>query len=82
MNMDRAVLMGYLAEARQKKNSLAVKIAGALRSVQVLLAGAAVRKIEEIDIEAAALNLDEAVGLKKEFLAACETIAKLEKELS
>lgn len=81
MNQERAILKGRLAEQKEKKTSLVAGIHANLSAVQTFLAGWRIRKIEEIDIDSAHLNLQEAARQKGELAEVREKIKTLEAEL-
>jgi hypothetical protein len=81
MNTERAILKGHLADFKMKKMELETSISANIRSVQNFLAGASVRPLAEIDVEAALVNLKEAVAQKHELADILEKIRRTEQEL-
>lgn len=81
MNQERARIKSQLAELKENRMRLMTAIQANLGIVKNILAGYKVRKIEEIDIEAAHLSLSEATGQKKELMQVRKDIATLEAEL-
>ncbi len=81
MNLERAALKGYLSEFKMRKMELETSISANIRSVQNFLAGANVRPIADIDVDAALANLKEAAGQKRELAEVLEKIRRTEKDL-
>ncbi len=82
MNQERAIMKGHLAELKPQKIDLAGKITANLRAVKNALAASAVTPIGQLDIEGAAVHLNEAVELKARYLDVCSHIETLERELA
>lgn len=81
MNEERAILKGYLAEAKQEKMKLETEISSRIRSVRTLLAGFEFKPISRVDIEGASAILVECVNLKRQLTEVSERIDKLREDL-
>ena len=82
MNMERTIMQGHMANLKPQKNELAGRITANLRAVKNALAASAVTPIDQLDIEGAAVHLNEAASLKTEYLEVCRKIIALERELA
>lgn len=81
MNLELSIIKGRIAELKPRKNELAGMIAANIRAAKTILAASAVTPIDRLDIEGAAIQLQEAQGLKAQYLEVCRDIATLEQEL-
>ncbi len=81
MNTEIAALKGHLADLKMRKMDLDLKIDANIKAAKALLAASAIKPIERIDVEGAAINLNEAAALKKEREKVIADIAKIEQEL-
>jgi hypothetical protein len=81
MNTERAILKGELSDLKARKMQLATACDANIQAVRNFLAGASVRPIGDIDVDAALVNLQEAARQKKELLEVTAKIARIEKEL-
>ena len=82
MNTEIAALKGHLSDLKMRKMDLELKIDANIKAAKQLLAASAIKPIDQIDIEAAVVNLKEAVALKRERAEAISNIEKIEQELS
>lgn len=82
LNDERAILMSHLSGLKDRMRDLSLRIDGNLKATKALLATSAVKPIEQIDIEAAAVNLKEAVTLKEQRRQVIIDIKKIEQELA
>lgn len=82
MNTEIAALKGHLADLKMRKMDLDLRIDANIKAAKALLAASAIRPIDTIDVEGAAINLAEATALKKERAKVMGDIAKIEQELS
>ena len=81
MNTERAILKGHLADFKMRKMELETSISANIRSVQHFLAGANVRPIADIDVDAALVNLKEAARQKIELADVLGKIRTIQQEL-
>jgi hypothetical protein len=81
MNTERAILKGELSDLKVKKMKLATTCDANIQAARNFLAGASVRPIVDIEVEAALVNLQEAAAQKKELLEITAKIERIEKEL-
>ena len=81
INMERQVLKGQLSDLKMKKMKLETSIAANLKAVKMILAGAAITPIAQIDIEGALVNLKEAAAQKRELTQVIKDIEIIEAEL-
>ncbi len=82
MNTERAILKGELSDLKVRKMQLATACDANIQAARNFLAGASVRPINDIDVEAALINLQQAAGQKKELIEIAAKIARIEKELA
>ena len=81
MNTERAILKGELSDLKQRKMKLATACDANIQAAKNFLAGASVRPINEIEVDAALINLQEASRQKKELLEVTGKIERIEREL-
>ena len=81
MNTERAILKGELSDLKQQKMKLATACDANIQAARNFLAGATVRPINEIEVDAALVNLQEAARQKRELLEVDSKIARIEREL-
>lgn len=79
---ERLILKGALSDLRRQKMKLETAIDANVRAVKNALAGSTFKKIVEIDIEGALINLEEAAAQKKALLGVIGQMAKVEKDLA
>lgn len=82
MNIEIAALKGHLADLKALKLDLDLKIDANIKAAKALLSASAIRPIDQIDVEGASVNLQEAVAMKKERAKVLEKIAAIEMELA
>lgn len=82
MNTERAILKGELSDLKVRKMQLAAACDANIQATRNFLAGASVRPINEIDVDAAVVNLQEAARQKKELAEIVAKIARIERELA
>jgi len=73
---ERLILKGQLSDLKMKRMGLEVAADANIKSAKAALAFAGIRKINEIDVETALVNLKEAAAQKVELT---EVIAEIEK---
>jgi hypothetical protein len=78
---EKQIRLGRMAELKNKKNDLSLRIRGNIRSVQTLLATASVDPIQEVDIPSAAASMSQATGDYYEYVEILRQITALEREL-
>jgi len=81
MNLERAALKGELAGLKENKTSLVLKIDANIRAAKALLSMSAIKPIDEIDVDGAAVQLSEASALKVKLSGVVAKITAIEKEL-
>jgi len=74
-------LKGALAEKKQVRMDLSVRIDAKVKAVKDLLAVSAVTPVAELDLEASALFVYEALEMQKELKGVLQDIERLNKEL-
>jgi len=82
MSTESAILRGMLAEMRQKKMTLAARIAASLRAAKLALAGFEFKPLADVDIAGAAIHMRTAEALMADLNGVEADIARAEKELA
>lgn len=82
MNTEIAALKGHLSDLKMRKMDLELKIDANIKAAKQLLAASAIKPIDQIDVDAAVVNLKEAAELKRKRAEVITKIGKIEQELA
>ena len=82
MNTEIAALKGHLSDLKMRKMDLELKIDANIKAAKQMLAASAIKPIDQIDVEAAVVNLKEAAELKHKRAEVITKIGTIELELS
>lgn len=82
MNTENVIRKGRLADLRQQRMDLTVRIRGNLKAAKQLLVMSSIDPIEEIDVPAANVSMAEASKQYHELAEINRKIAALERELN